>query len=52
MIVKEIIKREFHFDNNKECDKHMEIMQNEGYKLLNFGSEDDWYFTCEKEIRK
>lgn len=50
MQTKEIITREFHFDNSKESDRHMEIMKNEGYKILSYGSENDWYFTCRKEI--
>lgn len=50
MMVKEIIKREFHFDDSKECDKHIQIMKNEGYKLLSSASEDDWYFICEKQV--
>ncbi|EDT75827.1 hypothetical protein [Clostridium butyricum] len=51
MRTKEIITREFHFDDPKENDKHMEIMKKEGYEIIKCGSEDDWYFYCRKEIK-
>lgn len=51
MQTKETITREFHFDDPKENDKHMEIMKKEGYEIIKCGSEDDWYFYCRKEIK-
>lgn len=51
MQTKETITREFRFDDPKENDKHMEIMKKEGYEIIKYGSEDDWYFYCRKEIK-
>lgn len=33
MIVKEIIRREFHFDKSIERNNHIETMKGEGYKI-------------------
>lgn len=51
MLVKEIITRELHFDNCKQCEEYKETMKEFGYEILMSGSEDDWYFTCRKEFK-
>ena len=48
MITKEIIKIELHYDSSRECDLNKEVYEEHGFKILSYGSEDDWYFICQK----
>lgn len=49
MVKKEIRRIELHFDNPQECDGYIRNYEKRGYKILAFGTEEDFYFIAEKE---
>lgn len=50
MLVKEIVRKEYHYDNVDERNKKMEAKKSMGYKILEFGSDKDFYFISEMEV--
>lgn len=52
MVNKIITRKTYHFNNSEECDKHMKKSEEAGFKILSYGAEDDWYYTCEKEEKE
>lgn len=50
MLTKKI--KELHFDNYEEREEQMKMYAKTGWKILRFGSEDDWFFKCSKEFKK
>ena len=43
-----IITKELHYDNYEECNKDMALYRTHDYKIMEYGSEDDWYFIAER----
>ena len=49
MMTKQVIN--MHFDNANQRNKAMETYKNEGYEILRFGEEKDFYFSCRKMVK-
>ena len=47
-----IVTKEFHFDNFAEAKENRLLYINNGYRIVSYGSENDWYFIAEKSYIK